>query len=464
MKKIKNKEDSMQVVDMTTGNTLRLILAFAVPMFIGNIFQQFYTMADTMVVGHSLGDGAIAAIGATSALYSLIFRIAFGMNNGYGIVVTRCFGTHDERKLRQSIAGMAQLNLAVTLFLTALALLFLRPLLSFINTPEEIFEQAHVYIAIVCGGMVFTICYNMFASILRALGNSRAPLFFLIIASVINILLDIVLVVWVRTGVAGAAAATIMAQAVSAVFSGSYLWKNYRRILPQKEDFRVPGELLRDLLSTGIAMALVESLVDLGTMIFQRANNMLGEAAIAAFTASRRILETLLEPVCTLAIANSVFAGQNLGARRPDRIKETLRKVLVMEVLWSAFACLIIWLFGGGLIKLITGTENESMIQMAVTCMRIQFSFYPVLAVLLCMRDAMQALGFKVAPVASSIIELVMKIIAAWQLIPRFGFLGTSVTEPITWVLMTAFLGAAYLMGRKKIFEPLAEKQSKNTT
>ena len=443
----------MQVVDMTKGSPVHLILNFAVPMFIGNIFQQFYTMADTMVVGHSLGDGAIAAIGATSALYSLIFRIAFGMNNGYGIVVTRCFGSHDERKLRQSIAGMAALNLAVTLFLTALALVFLRPLLFFINTPAGIFEQAYLYIMIVCGGMIFTICYNMFASILRAFGNSRAPLTFLIIASVINIVLDIVLVMWFHAGVAGAAAATITAQAISALFSGRYLWKNYRKILPRKGDFRVPGPLLWDLLSTGISMALVESLVDLGTMIFQRANNMLGEAAIASFTASRRILETLLEPVCTIAVANSVFAGQNLGAKQFDRIREALKKVLVMEVLWAAFACAAIWLCGGGLIKLITGTGNEDIIQMSVTCMRIQFSFYPVLAVLLCMRDAMQAIGFKAAPVASSLIELTMKIIAAWRLIPHFGFLGTSITEPVTWVLMTIFLGTAYMLGRKKIFE-----------
>lgn len=457
MKKLNKKETSMQVVDMTKGSPVRLILGFAVPMFIGNIFQQFYTMADTMVVGHSLGDNAIAAIGATSALYSLIFRIAFGMNNGYGIVVSRCFGTHNEKELRQSVAGMITYNTVVTLLLTAIALVFLRPLLVFMNTPEAIFGQAYLYIVILCAGMIFTICYNMFASILRAVGNSRAPLYFLIMASLINIVLDIILVVWLHGGVAGAAAATIAAQAISAVLSGGYLVKNYREILPRKkEDFCVPEPLRRDLLSTGIAMALVESLVDLGTMIFQRANNMLGEATIAAFTASRRILETLLEPVCTIAVANSVFAGQNLGARRPDRIREALKKVLVLEVLWASFAALCIWLFGGSLIRLITGSENRQMIQMAVNCMRIQFSFYPVLAILLCMRDAMQAIGFKAAPVASSVIELSMKMFAAWQLIPRMGFLGTSITEPVTWVLMTVFLTAAYMAGRRKIFEPLS--------
>ncbi|MCM1135421.1 MAG: MATE family efflux transporter [Clostridium sp.] len=454
------KKTAMRVVDMTEGSPLKLILAFCVPIFIGNIFQQFYTMADTMVVGHSLGDSAIAAIGATSALYSLIFRIAFGMNNGYGIVVTRSFGSHDERKLRQSIAGMVALNLAVTLFLTALALIFLRPLLVFINTPEGIFEQAYLYIVIVCGGMVFTICYNMFASILRALGNSRAPLYFLITASVINIVLDIVLVMWCHAGVGGAAAATIAAQAISAALGGRYLWKNYREVLPRREDFRVPGALLRDLLSTGIAMALMESLVDLGTMIFQRACNRLGETAIAAFAASRRILETLMEPLCTLAIANSTFAGQNMGARKIQRIRATLKKVLCLEAAWALLSCLVVWDFGGALVRLITGTESADMLGKAVLCLRIQFSFYPALSVLLCMRDTMQAIGFKAAPVASSGIELVMKIFAAAYLIPSLGFLGVCVTEPVTWVFMAAYLAAVY-MGRRKKLSALDQEGSR---
>lgn len=436
----RTKKEDMQVLDMTTGSPLKLIFGFAVPMFIGNIFQQLYAMVDTIVVGHNLGDGSIAAIGASVALYSFILHIAFGMNNGYGIVVTRCFGSHNEKELRCSIAGMMVLNVGVTLGITAVSMAFLRPLLLFVNTPEEIFEQAYAYIAIICAGMICTICYNMFAAILRAVGNSKAPLYFLIISFTINIVLDIALVAGMKAGVSGAAAATVLSQGISAVLCGGYLFKNYRAILPRKGDFGISKALMGELLSTGISMALVHCVVDLGTMIFQRATNDLGESIIAAFTVSRRIMETLLEPACTIAIANSVFAGQNLGAGQIPRIKKTLNKVLGVEVLWAALACFAIWLWGGELVVLLTGTKDAFMLQNAVMCLRIQFSFYPAVTILMCLRETMQAIGYKVAPVLSSVIELLVKMLAAAYLIPKFGFWGTSITEPVTWVLMVAFL------------------------
>ncbi|NBJ93133.1 MATE family efflux transporter [Parablautia muri] len=438
-KKCKNKKD-MQVVDMTMGRPLRLIFRFAVPMFIGNIFQQLYAMVDTIVVGHNLGDGSIAAIGASVALYSFLLHIAFGMNNGYGIVVSRCFGSHNEKELKSSIAGMMTLNVGVTLGITLISLLFLRPLLQFVNTPEEIFEQAYEYIVIICMGMICTICYNMFAAILRAMGNSRAPLYFLVFSFALNIVLDVVLVAGVKAGIAGAAVATVLSQGICAVLCGGYLFKNYRTILPKREDFQVSGLLIAELVSTGISMALVHCVVDFGTMIFQRSTNGLGESVITAFTVSRRIMETLLEPACTIAIASSVFAGQNLGAGQMMRIKKTLKKVLGVEVLWAVAACLMVWLFGRELVTLLTGSKDGEMLQNAVMCLRIQFSFYPAVTILMCLRETMQAIGYKVAPVLSSVIELVMKALAAAYLIPRFGFLGTSITEPITWVLMMVFL------------------------
>ena len=232
------EKPAMRVRDMTEGDSIRLILAFAVPLFIGNIFQQFYTMVDTMVVGHSLGDSAIAAVGATSSLYNLLVNLAIGMNSGYGIVVTRHFGAHDQEGLRRSIAGMMVLNMAVTAAVTGLSLLFLRPLLGYMNTPEAIFSQALTYIAILCGGMLSTVCYNMFSAILRALGNSRSPLYFLIVSCFVNIGLDLALVMGCRLGLAGAAAATVIAQSVSALLCGLYTFRCYREYLPRREHFR----------------------------------------------------------------------------------------------------------------------------------------------------------------------------------------------------------------------------------
>ena len=205
---------------MTTGSVLPLVLLFSVPLLVGNIFQQVYSMVDTMVVGYGLGDQAIAAIGATTTLYSLIVNFAWALNNGYAIVVTQRFGAHNIRGMRQAIAGMIMLNGGMTLLLTVLALTFLRPLLLFMNTPASIFEDAYRYIAIIYAGMISTIAYNMFAGILRAMGNSRSPLYFLIMASVINIGLDLLFVLKMDMGVSGAALATVIARTISAVLGG----------------------------------------------------------------------------------------------------------------------------------------------------------------------------------------------------------------------------------------------------
>lgn len=440
----------MRVRDMTQGSPMRLILSFAVPLFIGNIFQQLYTVVDTMVVGRGLGDAAIAAIGATSALYSLLINFAWGLNSGCGIVVTQSFGAHDQAKLRQSIAGMVVLDTAVTTVLTLLSLLFMDPLLRYMNTPERIYEQARVYIAVICAGMIFTIGYNMFAAILRAVGNSRAPLFFLIVSSLLNITLDVLAVLVFRWGVAGAALATVAAQAVSTLLCGVYLVRSYRDLLPRREDFRPVKSIYTDLASTGFSMALMICVVDLGSTIFQRANNLLGEVYITAYTAVRRLHSIMVQPISTIASANSTFIGQNWGAGKPDRIRYALKKVILMEVVYGLAACAAIYLFGGALVQAITGTSNGEIVRNAVLSLRLHFTCYPVLAILLCLRTAMQAMGRKTAPVVSSGIELAMKIVSARLLIPRMGFLGTSVTEPFTWILMTAFLGAAYWLGQKR--------------
>jgi len=436
---------SVRVRDMTQGSPIRLIIAFAIPLFIGNIFQQVYSMVDTMVVGYHLGDTGIAAIGATAALYSLLINFANGLNNGYGIIVTQRFGAHDWKKMRQAIAGMMILDAVICLSLTAVAVVFLRPLMVFLNTPDSVFDMAYTYIRIICLGIVTTIGYNMFASILRAMGNSRTPLYFLIFSSFLNIALDILFVAGFKLGIAGAAVATVLAQAVSAILCGIYVLRNYAEYLPRKEDFRVPVEMLKTLFSTGISMALMSCLVDCGSVIFSRANNLLGESYIAAHAAARKLLMMMIQPKASLSVANSTFVGQNWGAKKYDRIRETLRKVLLIEVLWGIFAAAVIYLFGGALVRFTTGTNDGDMIGYAVMSLRIHFATFPFLGVVFVMRHTLQAMGYKVIPICSSCIELGTKFLAASWLIPKIGFLGTCITEPVTWVIMAVFLVTFYL-------------------
>lgn len=441
---MKERGSAARVQDMTEGSSLRLILMFTVPLLIGNIFQQIYTMVDTMVVGHHLGDGAIAAIGATASLYSLIVNIAGGLNNGYGIIIAHRFGSGRMREMKRAVAGMMILDGAAALVLTALALTFLRPLMRFMNTPVSIFEDAYLYIAVICAGMVGTIAYNMFAAIFRAMGNSRTPLYFLIIACLMNIVLDILFVMVLEIGIAGAALATILSQTVSAVLCGIYALRHYRDYLPGREDFLACTPELGGLLSMGASVALMGSLVDLGSVTFQRANNVLGETIIAAYAASRKILGIAMQPQGTLALAVSTFIGQNWGAGKFDRIRKALKQGFLMEVAWSVFAVVSITAVGAQLVALTTGTTDPLVIEKAVLSLRLHFTTFPVLGILFCIRASMQAMGWKVAPVLSSCIELFMKILSAAVLIPQLGYVGTCITEPISWVLMTAYLLIVY--------------------
>lgn len=452
MSRIQSKP-AMRVMDMTQGSPAKLILAFAVPLFIGNIFQQVYSMVDTAVAGYCLGDGAIAAIGATSSLYALLIDFAAGLNSGCAIVVTQRFGAQDTAKLKTSIAGMILLDAVVTFVLTLLSLAFLRPLMRFLNTPESIFEQAYQYIAVICAGILATIAYNLFSSILRAFGNSRTSLYFLIISSLINMGMDLLLVAGLHVGVAGAALATVIAESTSALLCGLYVFRHYKALLPGKADFRISSSLLLELLSNGIAMALMYCVVDLGSVIFQRANNHLGQTIISAHTASRRLIGIMMQPLATISTASSTFIGQNWGAKKTARIRTALRQVTGMEIAWSFVGCTLIYALGGMLVQLTTGTSDSEVVRNAVMSLRWHLSFFPALGCLLVLRTAMQAMGKKTAPILSSFIELGMKLLSAVFLIPQLGFLGTCITEPVTWALMLLFLVIAYLAARKQLYQ-----------
>lgn len=442
-------------LDMTQGNPLNLILNFAIPLFLGNVFQQLYATVDTVVVGHHLGDAAIAAIGATASLYSLLFDFVNGLNNGYGIIVSQKFGAKNPQAMKQCIACMILLDLGITLAIALLSLVFLKPLMVFLNTPAEIFRQSYTYMSLICGGLVATMAYNMFATILRSVGNSAIPLYFLIFSSLLNVGLDILLVMVIPLGVAGAAIATVSAQAVSALLCGGYILRNYREILPKKEDFRVSPDICRQLLSTGSSMAMMSCLVDCGSVVFSRATNLLGQTAITAYTAGRRIMRIGISFLGNLAHASSVYTGQNWGAGCYGRIRFGIRTTLALEAGCSFLLTALVYLFGSSLVALTTGTGDAEVIRLATLSLRIHFAATLPLGILFALRHCLQSMGKKTAPLISSIIELLVKILAAFVLIPRLGFLGSCVTEPISWCLMAVYLIVYYLTQRKTLYPDL---------
>ena len=437
---------AQRVQNMTEGSPMKRMLSFGLPLLFGTLFQQCYSLVDTMVVGYTLGDRAISAIGATSSVYTLLFFLTASLNNGFAIPIGQLFGAGDLPRLRKAVAGALLLNLFFGVVLTALSLGLLGPVISLLNTPEDIRADAAIYIGIICAGLLSTVCYNMFSRLLNSLGDSRTPLMFLILTSLLNIALDFLLVAVFSLGVAGAALATVISQVVSCLLCGVFLVRNYRVYLPGREDFRVPGKLMLELLSTGSAMALMSVVVDIGSVIFQSAANTLGIAIITAHTASRRIIELLLQPLGSLCAAFSVFTAQNYGARKLHRIRKALRQVLALSTLWSLIATAFVYLLGGSVIRLTTGTTDPVVLRNAVLSLRVHLPFYPMLGAVFCLRNGLQAMGFKIVPICSSVVELVIKLLSAWVLISRLGYLGVCVTEPASWTLMALFLGGAYLL------------------
>lgn len=430
------------------GSPVKWILYFAIPLLIGNIFQQVYNVVDTMIAGYNLGDGAIAAIGATGSIYALLVDFASGLNSGYGIIVAQAFGAQNREKLKRSIAAMMVLNLTITVVLTALSLAFLNPLMHLMNIPDGIFAGAYAYIAIILGGMPATVAYNMFAGIMRAVGNSRTPLCFLVISCVINLGLDSLFIVVLGWGVEGAAAATIIAESCSALFSGVYVFRSYRDILPQKIHLCPELALIREMSSTGFAMALMLCVVDLGSVIYQRAINDLGEVLIVAHTAARKLIGIMMMPLASIATAYSTFTSQNWGAGKAARIRQTLKKVLAMEIGWGLISCVAIFLIGGTAVRLLTGTSNSEIIEKAVLSLRIHFVCYPALGILLALRTSLQAIGRKIIPVVSSSFELAVKVVAGIWLIPMFGYLCVCLAEPVIWTVCALFLIVSYCIQR----------------
>lgn len=443
----------MHTSDMTKGIPIKVILQFAIPLFIGTLFQQAYNMIDTMIAGYNLGDDAIAAIGATSALYSVLIYFANGMNNGFGIVMAQIFGAKNMEKMKKSVAATIILNAVTTILLTIIILPFLQFLLRWLDTPQEIFNMAYQYIFVILAGMTATISYNMCSGFMRAVGNSRTPLYFLIASCGINIVLDILFILGLHLGVTGAALATVAAQLISAILCGIYIIKKYSMYMPEKTDWHLSKELIKDMLATGISMGLMSSVLAIGSIILQKGINHLGKDIITAHTASRRIFEFLMMPLQAIAAACSTFVGQNFGAKLFDRIRQAMKQVLWLELMWSLISIAIAFLCGNMLVQILTGTNNEEIILNAAYNLKVCTIFFFPLGILFVLRNAMQAMGYRIAPILSSSIELIVKVLSCVFVIPIMKYTGVVLTEPIIWAICAAFLGVIYLKTKKKKIE-----------
>ena len=421
--------------DMTKGSPIKLMLLFSLPVLLGNVFQQFYSMVDTIIVGRYIGVDAFAAVGLTGALSFLSNGLIFGLTSGFSVLVSQKFGSKDENKVRQAVASSIILSIIAGIIITIITVLLSMPMLRLINTPDNIINLSNEYIKIIFGGSIAVIAYNIITGILRALGDSRTPLYFLIIASFLNIALDIIFIVNFNMGVAGAAYATIISQGVSAILCLVYAYKKYELLRLKKQDFILGKKYYKPHLKIAVPMALQFSVTGIGIIIIQGALNSLGSISIAAFTATSKVLQLAMQPTITLGITIANYVGQNLGAKNYERIKDGVRKANNISLVISIISGFILIFGAEYFVKLFIENPELEIIIKAKESLTYAGIFFIPLGLILVYRNALQGMGESFVPMVAGVLELVARSVVAFTLPKIIGYTGISISDPIAWIV-----------------------------
>ena len=424
------------MIDLTTGNPIKQMIKFALPVCLGNIFQLFYSLADTRIVGSTLGESSLASVGATTSISTLLIGFLSGMTNGFSIVVAQQFGEKNEKKIKKTVAGSLFLGLVISIIISIISISFLDEILKILNVSEELYNESTLYIKVILLGITATMFYNAFAGILRAIGDTFAPLMFLIIACGLNIFLDLFFILKLDLGVSGAGLATVISQGFSVLLCIIYMWKKYPIFRVEKKDFFIKLELLKRLFYSGFSMAMMMSLVFFGTLALQTAINTFGTNIIVAHTASRKLTEFFMLPFSVFGITMATYCGQNKGANEPERIKKGIWQSLFITWGWSVIVIILSYTIAPFLIYMVTGTTNREIILTSQKYLRINTIFYFVPATISILRNAMQGIGDHFTPIFSSGLELIGKISVVIFLVPSLEYFGIIISEPIVWVVM----------------------------
>ena len=430
--------------DMTVGNPGKIILDFTFPIFLGNVFQQFYNMADTVIVGKFVGTKALAAVGSTGTIMFLILGFVLGMTAGFTVLTAQKFGAGDMRAMRQTVGGAAILSITVTVIMTAVSMLFMKPLLRFMQTPEDIFADAYAYIMVICAGIAAQMLYNLLASVLRAVGNSKIPLYFLILSAVLNIVLDLILIILFHMGAAGAAYATVISQGVSGVLCLIYIMKKVPILRMQKDDWKPKGHLMKIQLAVGFPMALQNSITAIGTMMVQTALNMLGSTLVAAFTAASKIEQVVTQAFAAIGTTMATYCAQNMGAGKVTRIRQGFRSATLISCIYAVAAGILI-MFAGKYMTyfFVSGNAEEIMgaVDVYLKCVGI---FFIPLAVIFLYRSGIQGMGYGILPMMAGVAELVGRAIVAVIAARQKSYVGVCMASPVAWVFAAVWLLGMY--------------------
>lgn len=422
--------------DLTDKNITKSIICFAFPIFIANVLQLTYSFVDMRMVGEFLGEDALAAVGLTNPLNTLVVGLLIGITNGFSVITARFFGADDKKGLLRAAAASYMLGVPVAAVLTVISIVFLNPLLKMLNTPQELRQQAYGYIVIIFAGMFISVFYNVCMGLLRAIGDTVTPLIFLAVSAVINIAGDyLCLCIW-RMDVRGAAYATLASQLVAAAVCIIYSFRRYECIRFRAEHCRIDKNLAKNMLASGFSMGFMNSIVSLGTAALQGAINTFGSDTIVAHSAARKITELFMMIFGVFGMTMSTFCGQNIGAGKYSRVRDGLKKSIFMAWIWCLGTMLAAWTAGPQLIHLVTGSDIPAVLGTGALYLRIDTLFYFVPAMISIIRNAMQGIGDHITPIVSSMIELAGKVLVVILLVPHFQYMAVIMAEPVVWILM----------------------------
>lgn len=443
--------EDKKVKDLTVGSPLKLIVGFTIPIFLGMMFQQFYSFIDTMIVGQTLGVSALAAVGSTGSITFLILGFCIGIASGFAIPVAQRFGAKDEKGLKLAIANGVYMGIILSIIVTLLVTTLCRPILEFLNTPADIIDGAYDYLIVVLWGIPVLFFYNLFSGIMRSMGDSRTPVFFLIMASILNIILDYAFILGLGTGVEGAAYATVISQFIAAVLSGIYMLKKYSVVHMTKYERRWNFQCVMQLMYMGVPMGMQYSITAIGSVILQTAVNGLGSDAVASVTAGCKIACFFLVIFDALGSTMATYSGQNMGAKRLDRVSKGLFIACAIGMIYSVFAGAFLAMFGHKFALLFVDASETAVISNVALYLRIESGFYILLTLVNCIRFTIQGMGFSIFAVIAGVMEMIARIFVAVVCVPLFGYAGACMASPIAWGLADAFLIPAFFHVRKKV-------------
>lgn len=436
---------------MTEGNPFRLIVGFAFPLFLGMLFQQFYSMVDTIIVGKFLGVEPLAGVGCTGSLNFLVIGFCMGTCSGFAIPVSQMFGAGRESDLRKYAANCMWLCGVLSVLLTVAVVIFCRPLLHLLHTPKNIFGYAYTYIVIIFLGIPCTFLYNMLAALLRALGDSRTPVIFLALSSVINIVLDMVFILLFHMGVEGPALATVISQGISGLICLFYIKRKFTILKITGEEWRPRRYHIWKLCFIGIPMGLQYSITAIGTLVLQSSLNSFGAVAVAGVTAAQKIGNFITCPIEALGQTMAPYSGQNVGAGKLERVGKGVRAASLCGFAVSALLLGIVALFGRQLSMLFLDEPNPQVIEYAYRFMMICASGYCLLTLVDVVRFSIQGMGYSVFAITAGVLEMIARSLAATVGVSLFGFTGICLANMMAWIFADAFLIPAFFHCRRKM-------------